>query len=123
MFEKGQKYERMVEAVLVEKGWQILRTNFRRVGTEIDIIAYKASTLLGVEVKFRKHKVNSYNYTYPLLTYRKRLALKRGLELALLECRHPIDQIRCDMVIIYPQNFGEEGLRVLYYNNILSDII
>ena len=52
--EIGSGYEEMAAAYLVEQGYTILERNFRDRFGEIDIIAAEGSTLVFVEVKYRR---------------------------------------------------------------------
>jgi putative endonuclease len=50
----GKKGEELAAEFLSEKGYEILETNWAQSGTEIDIVARTANTLVIVEVKTRK---------------------------------------------------------------------
>ncbi len=59
--EKGKKGESIAKSYLVDKGYNILSTNYRNKIGEIDIIAMYKDILVFVEVKTR----TSLNYGYP----------------------------------------------------------
>jgi Holliday junction resolvase-like predicted endonuclease len=63
---------------LVHKGWVLQAANFRRPGTEIDLIMLRNNVLAVVEVKERR----SYDSLafYDLVNPKKRLALMRGAD-------------------------------------------
>ncbi|MBI2603607.1 MAG: YraN family protein [Deltaproteobacteria bacterium] len=76
--QKGSGAEEFVARALKAKGWKVLARNFRRVGTEIDIIAHKGRTLIFVEVKERQSFPCTGRDLEQLLPSRKRHALQRG---------------------------------------------
>lgn len=51
----GKKGEEIAARLLHDKGYQIIRTNYRYRRAEIDIIAKKSETIIFVEVKTRKN--------------------------------------------------------------------
>lgn len=52
----GEAYEQLACDFLRQKGMRILETNFRVRQGEIDIVAHDRTTLVFVEVKYRKNK-------------------------------------------------------------------
>ena len=51
--ELGKRGEDAAVNYLIEKGYQILRRNYRYLKAEVDIIAKKDDVIIGVEVKTR----------------------------------------------------------------------
>jgi putative endonuclease len=51
----GDLGERIAEAFLILKGYEVLRRNFRYAGREIDLLVQKDSRLIAVEVKLRRN--------------------------------------------------------------------
>lgn len=49
----GSNYEDLAAKFLLDKGYNILKMNFRCKGAEVDIIARDKNTLVFVEVKYR----------------------------------------------------------------------
>ena len=50
---KGKKGENIASKYLIDRGWDILETNWRKGKYEIDIIAVDEEFILFIEVKFR----------------------------------------------------------------------
>jgi putative endonuclease len=50
-YQKGKEAEKQVITYLQNKGWQILATNYKAAGAEVDIIAFDGKELVIVEVK------------------------------------------------------------------------
>lgn len=69
--------EELVARAMVHQGWRILARNFRHTGFELDIVAMKATTLVTVEVKYRRY-LDTHVFE-ALLPRRKFDALRRGL--------------------------------------------
>lgn len=74
----GRNGEEVAEKFLIEKGYEIIKRNFRFGKGEIDIIAKDGDYLVFVEVKSRKN----YNYGEPeyAITKSKQKQLKRIAE-------------------------------------------
>ncbi len=53
-YQKGQKAENIATLFLKLKGYQIIQRNYKNTFGEIDIIAKKQNTIIGIEVKKRK---------------------------------------------------------------------
>lgn len=79
-FKLGLGAEALVKTNLEELGWNCIAMNYRGVGFEIDIIASKGATLIGVEVKLRRSWTESMETLQGLLPKNKILRLKKGLE-------------------------------------------
>lgn len=53
--QRGQRGERIAEAFLEEKGWHVIKKNYRYRRNEVDLIARTGDTLVFVEVKLRQN--------------------------------------------------------------------
>ncbi len=77
----GKDAEDFLAIFLSEKSWLILSRNFRRRGSEIDLIASKGNTLIFVEVKYRSllaAKVD-LDILEKIFSPSKQQALQRGI--------------------------------------------
>ena len=96
----NQHYSKLAEDLVARfaelKGWHIVSRNFRRPGCEIDIIMIKNSTLVVVEVKFRKRLDDIGS----LIPKKKAEALVRGIERFLALEEHQHDTVRIDLAIV-----------------------
>ena len=95
--------ESFVVDELASRDWQILARNYRRVGTELDIIALKGLTMIVVEVKYRTdHRSCEWN---ELISQRKKKALQRGALAFITEFPLAWDTVRFDLAIVsgYPE--------------------
>jgi Holliday junction resolvase-like predicted endonuclease len=99
-----QKKARLGEDLVMESyqklGWVILARNYRRPGTEIDLIAQNGSMVAFIEVKWRK---KAKDLAENLLPERKKRALLKGSSLFLSE--HPKllwDALRFDLAVVHP---------------------
>lgn len=71
----GKEWEEKVCTFLLEKGYFIVAVNFSCPCGEIDIIALKGSTLVFVEVKYRK--TAQYGYAAEAVTSKKQAAIRK----------------------------------------------
>ncbi len=95
---KGRKGEAEAENYLREKGYKILRRNFKVSFGEIDLIAKDKDTIVFVEVKAR----NSLRFGLPreAVTYRKQQNIRK-VALLYLQLNHMLDQnCRFDVIEI-----------------------
>ena len=95
--------EAHVAGILTTQGWRILARNYRWIGTEIDILATKGSSLIAVEVKFRTRFTHDMISVSELLPRRKMHSLKKGLRAAMCHLRISAPKTRIDLVIVTPQ--------------------
>ncbi len=106
--ELGQSAEDWVAAQLRAQGWRILARNWRKIGTEMDIIANKGRTLVGVEVRSRSQPRQSHADIHPwwitsgqpTISRRKSAALLRGLRLFSTMHRGDYDSVRLDLALV-----------------------
>ena len=97
------KAETFVTGILRHQGWLILARNFRRVGCEIDIIAFKKTTIIFVEVKFRARPLHTMQGFDQIITRKKRKTLERGARcfLQYYEKRLPYwENLRFDLALV-----------------------
>lgn len=95
--------EDFVTSVLIKQGWRILARNFRRVGAEIDIIAMKHTTIVFVEVKYRRFVPETMQDFNQVITWKKRKALERGAKvfMQIKERELPVwETLRFDLAIV-----------------------
>jgi putative endonuclease len=101
--------EVFVASVLQKQGWKILARNFRRVGTEVDIIAMKEKTIAFVEVKYRKYSLDSMQDLRQLMTHKKRKALERGAKSFLQQKERKLpnwETLRFDLAMVrFPRGY------------------
>lgn len=105
--------ELAVTKVLEHQGWHILARNYRSIGCELDIIAIKCGTMIAVEVKYRRQVRFVDTEFTSFISYRKKLALKRGLLSFLSKKQIPHETLRFDLALVTGAD-----LRVHYYPNI-----
>lgn len=79
----GNQWEKVAESYLLDTGYKILDMNYNTKYGEIDVVAFKDSTIVFVEVKFRKN--NEYGYAYEYVNKSKINKLMRAIELYLSE--------------------------------------
>ncbi|WP_448520320.1 YraN family protein [Rhodoflexus sp.] len=95
--EKGAKGEAMAAAHLQAQGYEIISRNYKPRGTEIDIIAQKAGTVVFVEVKSRA--TNDFGYPEESVNAAKQGRIKRAAEYFIAEQDWHGD-IRFDIIAI-----------------------
>ena len=100
--------EEHVAALMIHQGWRIIARNYRWIGTEIDILATKGSSLVAVEVKFRSIFSNDMTSVEELLPHHKIRALKKGLGAAMRHLRVDAPKIRSDLAIVTPRNLADK---------------
>lgn len=110
----GREGELAVKALLEQKGYCILETNFRTRTGEIDIIAAQGSTLVFLEVKTR----SSMNCGIPeeAITFRKQQRIRR-LALEYMSTMGPgqrYQDIRFDVAAVAVV-YGEEIAEIRLY--------
>lgn len=88
--------EQKVANKYAQQGWTILARNFRKIGTEIDIIAIKQETIVFVEVKWRA-QLKEWQH---VLNNQKIISLRRGAEKFLLTYEQNPKNIRFDLVLV-----------------------
>jgi putative endonuclease len=86
----GAAGEQATAALLVEKGFTIMQTNYRKQYGEIDIIATKKDLLVFVEVKARK---TEYFESTDLITRSKQKKIIMVAKEYMM--RHKIDEVMC----------------------------
>ena len=95
--------ETFVANILEGQNWTILARNYRRRGSEIDIIARKGATLAFVEVKARRMPMTNLGGIEALLTPRKLVALARGARLYLASLDPQEATFRGDLAVVWPE--------------------
>jgi len=95
--EIGDKGEQLACYYLMEKGYQILESNYRYKRVEVDIIGLKDSTIVFVEVKVRSS--NAYGYPEQAVTEDKANRIRTAAEYYMDE-RKWDKNIRFDIIAI-----------------------
>jgi len=95
--ERGRRGERQAADFLREHGYQIIETNYRWQGGEIDLIARDGNYLVFVEVKARASE--AFGAPEEAITPTKRRRLIRTAKKYLLEHPTPLD-VRFDVVAL-----------------------
>lgn len=98
----GTKGEVIAKKYLEEKGYKILETNWRCHRAEVDLIAFKDSTLIFAEVKTRTG--NSYGEPEDFVTYAKQGLMEFAAEEYIYKLEHN-DEIRFDIISILFDKF------------------
>lgn len=103
----GREGELAVKALLEQKGYGILETNFRTRTGEIDIIALEGDILVFLEVKTRAS--TSCGFPEEAVTFRKQQRIRRlALEyLSLGESRLRYRDVRFDVAAVSVGSCGE----------------
>ena len=99
IYNLGTKGEELIKEKLLKAGWEILHTNYRHIGTELDIVAWMANTLLIVEVKTRRTDLDKV-LIEDLLPQRKIDALRRGVDKIITKLNIEVDTIRCGLALV-----------------------
>lgn len=104
--EIGKKGEAYAAHYLVSQGYEIIKTNYKVLGGEIDIIARYNLELVFVEVKTRRGR--GFGYPEQAMNYYK----KRHLKYAILKFMHDNyyrGSFRFDLIAIELKNIDEVG--------------
>jgi putative endonuclease len=95
--EVGDLGERIAEAFLALKGFEIVRRNAVYAGREIDLLVRTGSTLVAVEVKLRRG--SSFGRAVEAVDRRKLIRIQQALDGVLARMPSPLDP-RVDLVVI-----------------------
>ena len=98
----GTKGEFIAKKYLEDKGYKILETNWRCSRAEVDLIAFKDSTLIFAEVKTRTG--NSYGEPEDFVTAAKQGLMEFAAEEYIYKLEHN-DEIRFDIISILFDKF------------------
>ncbi len=95
----GSAGEDLAVRYLQKRGYEVLETNFRFEGAEVDVIAREGSALVFVEVKSRRSK--SFGEPEEAVTPRKQRQLRKAAEGYLF--KNGIEDVECrfDVLAIY----------------------
>ncbi|MEW6067790.1 MAG: YraN family protein [Nitrospirota bacterium] len=100
----GDKGEDFAVKFLKEKGYKIIRRNYRSTIGEIDIIAKDGDTIVFIEVKTRTNI--SFGYPFEAINTKKRQKLK-NLALLYLKQQKEEFSVRFDIVSIFCADNGK----------------
>ncbi|HEY4534046.1 MAG TPA: YraN family protein [Fusobacterium sp.] len=94
--QKGNEYEERAITILQESNYAILVRNFRISQGEVDIIAEKDSTLVFVEVKYRKN--TNFGYGKEAVDRKKLLKIFKVAEYYKAYSKKQYQKIRIDVI-------------------------
>jgi putative endonuclease len=103
----GIKGEDLAVRFLQEKGYGIIKRNYKTPVGEIDIIAKDGKTLVFIEVKTRTDV--SFGYPFEAVTKRKRQKLK-NLALIYLKSQGKEFSVRFDVLSIFYMDNGKKDI-------------
>lgn len=106
----GNKGEDIATKFLEKKGYKILERNYRRIGTEIDIIARDKSEIVFVEVKSRNSRKFG-NASEAVTAYKMKNIIQTATAYIMEKSLYDI-QVRFDIIEVY---FNEKEI-----NHIIS---
>ncbi len=93
----GRKGEQAAQALLRQKGYRILHTNWRWQKTEIDIIARKENIIVFVEVKTRR--TDKFGEPEEQVTSRKQALLADAAD-HYMQCHQLSGEVRFDIIAV-----------------------
>lgn len=99
----ASRAEEYVADILISQSWRIVARNYRWIGTEIDILAVKESSLVAVEVKFRTRFTHDMTSVSGLMPRLKVQSLKKGLHAAIRYFGINAAKTRIDLAIVTHQ--------------------
>ncbi len=105
--EIGAKGEAIAKKHLEDNGYKILEVNWRYRRAEVDLIAFKDSTLIFAEVKTRTG--NSYGEPEDFVTYSKQGLMESAAEEYIYKLKHN-DEIRFDIISILFDKFDSYNI-------------
>ena len=108
--------EKWVANQLKGKGCQILRLNYRCLGSEIDILCLSGATLLVVEVKLRRRRPQIQVEFAQLFPLKKRKCLLRGVEHFLQNNQMSIETVRFDLALVVAKDSLCQAELVYFYD-------
>ncbi len=116
----GTQAEQWVAHRYRQQGWEILAQNYRRRGTELDLVAFKGGTVAFIEVKARKELVPLVGIVEALLPAAKQAALQRGAMTFLQENEGRLawKHARFDLVVLALA--PKAALQVLFFPDVLG---
>ena len=100
----GNQSEQMASEWLQDKGYELLRSNYRYKHAEIDLIMKHRGILIFVEVKFRSG--TGFGYAEEFVDYKKRQLIIRAADNFIYEIDWHKD-IRFDIVGVYRSRDGQ----------------
>jgi putative endonuclease len=100
----GKDGERLAKGYLEELGFEILEENWVFKKSEIDLIIYKNSTIVFVEVKTRRNNSFAEPEDFVSIDKQKQMALAADEYIHLMGHQH---EIRFDVISVLFDNFGK----------------
>lgn len=115
--ELGDMGERLVQAYLIKRGYQILQKNYLKPYGEIDIVASNKGVLVFIEVKTRVIKEKGYIPPEASVGYFKSRKIVRTAEVYLMEKRIPENTFwRIDVVSV-DLNYTTRKAKIRHFEN------
>ena len=100
--EIGDFCENIASRYLVEKGYDIIKRNYRVKAGEVDIIAMYSGVLVFIEVKTRKN--SEFAYARESVNNRKQLRIRNVARSFISENYISYESMRFDVIEIYTDN-------------------
>ncbi len=97
--DKGRLGERLARKYLLDKGYEILESNYRNRLGEIDIIALHKGILVFIEVKTRTNI--KYGYAYEAVNSRKQSKIMKTSMVYIKSRGYGDMQLRYDIIEVY----------------------
>ncbi len=114
----ARQCESWVQDRLTHQGWNCLAKNYRRPGCEIDLILQRHLTICIVEVKGRRHFSNDVDSLVAMMSYKKKLALKRGALHYLTEYDPEYSQVIFVLAVVEQKKPTDEPAFHFYFDQI-----
>jgi putative endonuclease len=111
---KGRSAEQVVARLYQKYSWTILEKNYRCTGSEIDIIAQKNSSIVFIEVKFRKEQKKTHSKD--IWSIRKQRALQRGALHFITNKKPCYESLLFALAIVYQRK--DKTISLCLYNDI-----
>lgn len=113
----GKIGEEWAAKYLKEKGYTIIRRNFRCRQGEIDIIGKEKEELVFIEVKTRTNK--KYGEPIEAVNNIKKKHIIRAIEFYLYTNQLTNEQVRIDIIEVYIHNCKKENYTINHIENVI----
>ena len=113
----GEKGECLAQDYLINKGYQVLATNWRFKKLELDIIAYKSGVICFVEVKTRRNHI--FGEPEQALTLQKQKNILLAAQ-EFIESQHVDADVRFDLITVI---HSESEQRLVHYEDVFQPFL
>jgi len=103
----GKEGEKAAARYLIQNGYDVIKTNYRVAGSEVDIIAQKGDTLCFIEVKTRE--TDDYGQPEEFVDSRKRWRIIRAAKIFTGKKVYEDFYVRFDIISVINEN-GEHKI-------------